>query len=191
MEENTINLKNNLYSNTNNAFLYEIIVELDQIKNSTNNNSIIIRLGEIINKINYIINENMKNMELIKKDINEMNRKYEELKFNKENMAKSAMMGFTNATDAADYLVKKGMPFRDAHSVIGKLVLYCIDKNCAIDDLPIDELKKFSDIFEDDIYDEISLETCVNKRLTIGAPSPEVMKKVIDTNEKFIASFKI
>ena len=113
------------------------------------------------------------------------------VKFNKENMAKSAMMGFTNATDAADYLVKKGMPFRDAHSVIGKIVLYCIDKNCAIDDLPIDELKKFSDIFEDDIYDEISLETCVNKRLTIGAPSPEVMKKVIDTNEKFIASFKI
>ncbi|MBP3198043.1 MAG: argininosuccinate lyase [Butyrivibrio sp.] len=109
------------------------------------------------------------------------------VRFNKENMAKSAMMGFTNATDAADYLVKKGMPFRDAHSVIGKIVLYCIEKNCAIDDLSLDELKSFSDIFEKDIYEAISLETCVNKRLTIGAPSPEAMKKVIEINKEFLA----
>ena len=113
------------------------------------------------------------------------------VRFNKDNMAKSAMMGFTNATDAADYLVKKGMPFRDAHSVIGKLVLYCIDKNCAIDDLSIDELKSFSDIFDSDIYDAISLETCVNKRLTIGAPSPEAMKKVIEVNKQFLKNFSI
>ena len=113
------------------------------------------------------------------------------VRFNKDNMAKSAMMGFTNATDAADYLVKKGMPFRDAHSVIGKLVLYCIDKNCAIDDLSIDELKSFSDIFDSDIYDAISLETCVNKRLTIGAPSPEAMKKVIEVNKQFLKDFSI
>ena len=113
------------------------------------------------------------------------------LKFNKENMEKSAMMGFTNATDAADYLVVKGMPFRDAHSVIGRLVLHCIDKKCAIDDLKIDELKSFSELFDEDIYDAISLETCVNKRLTVGAPSPVVMKEVIDANEAFLKEFKL
>ncbi|WP_026651911.1 argininosuccinate lyase [Butyrivibrio proteoclasticus] len=112
------------------------------------------------------------------------------VKFNKDNMEKSAMMGFTNATDAADYLVNKGMPFRDAHSVIGRLVLCCIDKNCAIDDLTIDELKEFSELFDNDIYDAISLETCVNKRLTIGAPSPEMMRKVIEINEAFLKEDK-
>ena len=110
------------------------------------------------------------------------------IKFNKETMAKSAMMGFTNATDAADYLVNKGMPFRDAHSVIGRLVLFCIDKKCAIDDLTITELKDFSELFEEDVFDAISLETCVNKRLTIGAPSPEAMNRVIQSNEAFISS---
>ena len=109
------------------------------------------------------------------------------IKFNKDVMLRSAKMGFTNATDAADYLVNKGMPFRDAHSVIGRLVLYCIDKNCAIDDLDIAQLKEFSELFEDDIYEAISLETCVNKRLTIGAPSPEMMRKVIAVNDEFIA----
>ncbi|MBQ3798304.1 MAG: argininosuccinate lyase [Butyrivibrio sp.] len=109
------------------------------------------------------------------------------IKFNKDVMLRSAKMGFTNATDAADYLVNKGMPFRDAHSVIGRLVLYCIDKNCAIDDLNLEQLKVFSELFEKDIYDAISLETCVNKRLTIGAPSPEMMRKVIEANEAFLA----
>ncbi len=108
------------------------------------------------------------------------------LKFNKDNMAKSAMMGFTNATDAADYLVNKGMPFRDAHSVIGRLVLYCIDKKCAIDDLKLEELKEFSELFDAEIFDAISLETCVNKRLTIGAPSPEAMKAVIEQHRQFL-----
>lgn len=111
--------------------------------------------------------------------------------FNKDAMLKSAMMGFTNATDAADYLVNKGMPFRDAHSVIGRLVLHCIDKKCAIDDLTLDELKGFSDLFDQDIYDAISLETCVNKRLTIGAPSPEAMKKVMAYNDEFLKNFRI
>ncbi len=113
------------------------------------------------------------------------------LKFNKDNMEKSAMMGFTNATDAADYLVKKGLPFRDAHSVIGRLVLACIDKNCAIDDLSLEELKNFSDLFEEDIYDAISLKTCVEKRLTIGAPSSTSIEKVIKLNNDFLASFSI
>ena len=105
---------------------------------------------------------------------------------NKENMKKSAMNGFTNATDAADYLVKKGVPFRDAHGIIGGLVLYCIDNNKALDDLNIDEFKKYSEVFEDDIYEAISLETCVNLRNTIGAPGIEAMNKVIEINERYL-----
>lgn len=101
-------------------------------------------------------------------------------KFNKDNMEKSAVKGFTNATDAADYLVKKGMPFRDAHKVIGELVLYCISKNISIDDCSLDKLKEFSELFDTDVYEEISLRTCVSKRLTIGAPGPEAMAKVIE-----------
>ncbi len=107
-------------------------------------------------------------------------------KFLKDNMASSATKGFTNATDAADYLVKKGMPFRDAHSVIGRLVLACLEKDCAIDDLSIDELKTFSELFEDDVYGEISLKTCVEKRLTIGAPGLEAMRQVISINKEYL-----
>ena len=113
------------------------------------------------------------------------------MKFKKERMAVSAMNGFTNATDAADYLVGKGVPFRDAHGIIGKLVLYCIEKNTSIDALSLDELKEISDKFEDDIYDAVSLKTCVNKRLTIGAPGPEAMRKVIEQNKKYLAENEI
>ncbi len=108
------------------------------------------------------------------------------MKFRKDVMEKSAMMGFTNATDAADYLVGRGVPFRDAHGIIGKLVLYCLDKGCSIDDLSIEELKQISPVFEEDIYDAISLKTCVNKRLTIGAPGPEAMRKVITMQKEYL-----
>ncbi len=108
------------------------------------------------------------------------------MKFRKDVMEKSAMMGFTNATDAADYLVGRGVPFRDAHGIIGKLVLYCLDKGCGIDDLSIEELKQISPVFEVDIYDAISLKTCVNKRLTIGAPGPEAMRKVIAMQKEYL-----
>lgn len=101
------------------------------------------------------------------------------LKFQKERMERSAMNGFTNATDAADYLVGKGVPFRDAHGIIGRLVLYCIEKNTSIDALSLEELQAISPVFEQDIYTSVSLKTCVEKRLTIGAPGPEEMKKVI------------
>ena len=110
------------------------------------------------------------------------------MRLNKENMKASAMNGFTNATDAADYLVKNGVPFRDAHGIIGKLVLYCIDNNKAIDELTLDEFKEISPVFNEDIYDAISLETCVEKRNTIGAPGPEAMKQVIEINEKFLSN---
>lgn len=109
------------------------------------------------------------------------------LRFNKEVMRKSANNGFTNATDAADYLVNHGVPFRDAHGIIGQIVLYCIDKKMAIDDMSIEELKSFSEVFEEDIYDVISMETCVNKRLTIGAPGKEVMDKVIASYDEYLA----
>ena len=109
------------------------------------------------------------------------------IKFRPEVMAKSAMMGFTNATDAADYLVKKGVPFRDAHGIIGKLVLYCLDKNCCIEDLSLDELKSVSDVFEADLYDAITLKSCVEKRLTKGAPGPKQMEEVLKLHEKYLS----
>ena len=111
------------------------------------------------------------------------------MKFNKEIMEESAMKGFTNATDAADYLVKKGMPFRDAHSVIGKLVLYCIENKKAIHELKILELKSICDMFDMDVYDEISLETCVEKRLTTGGPSKTAINSEIECNEEFLKEF--
>ncbi|MBQ3794150.1 MAG: argininosuccinate lyase [Lachnospiraceae bacterium] len=106
------------------------------------------------------------------------------MKFRKDVMAKSAMMGFTNATDAADYLVLKGIPFRDAHGIIGQLVLYCIDKNCSIEDVTLEKLKEFSPAFEQDIYEAISLETCVEKRLTKGGPSKERLLDAIAFEKK-------
>ena len=108
------------------------------------------------------------------------------MKFQTENMAKSAMNGFTNATDAADYLVLKGVPFRDAHSIIGRLVLYCIDKNTSIDALSLEELQAVSDKFEPDIYDAVSLKTCVEKRLTVGAPGRDAMKQVIAMEKEYL-----
>ena len=108
------------------------------------------------------------------------------MKFRKDIMERSAMKGFTNATDAADYLVGRGVPFRDAHSVIGKLVLYCIDKQCSIEDLTVEELKEISPVFEEDIYDAISLKTCVEKRLTTGGPGPEAMQRVIALEKDYL-----
>lgn len=108
------------------------------------------------------------------------------LKANKERMENSAMNGFANATDAADYLVGKGVPFRDAHGIIGRLVLYCIEKNTSIDALPLEELRGISDKFEEDIYDAVSLKTCVEKRLTVGAPGAEAMRRVIELHREYL-----
>lgn len=106
--------------------------------------------------------------------------------FNKPVMEESAKHGFTNATDAADYLVNHGVPFRDAHGIIGQLVLYCIDKNKALDDLSIDEYKAVSPVFAEDIYDAISLKTCVEKRLTKGAPSRKSMTEALNAYEAYL-----
>lgn len=99
--------------------------------------------------------------------------------FNKPQMEKSAKHGFTNATDAADYLVNHGVPFRDAHGIVGQLVLLCLDKHISLDELPLDEYQKISPAFEEDIYDAISMKTCVEKRNTIGAPGRDAMKKLL------------
>lgn len=108
------------------------------------------------------------------------------MKFKKERMAASAMNGFTNATDAADYLVGKGVPFRDAHEIIGRLVLYCVEKDTSIEGLSLEELRRISDKFDEDIYAAVSLKTCVEKRLVLGAPGPETMKKVIEEHKKYL-----
>ena len=110
----------------------------------------------------------------------------ETLKFRKDVMRESAMKGFTNATDAADYLVNHGVPFRDAHAMIGRLVLYCIEQDKAIDELSLDELKAISPVFEQDVFEAVSLETCVNKRMTIGAPGPKAMREVIRINKEYL-----
>lgn len=108
------------------------------------------------------------------------------ISFNADVMAESAKRGFTNATDAADYLVKKGVPFRDAHSITGRLVLKCVEKGMALDDLTLDEFKKESDVFEEDIYEAISLKTCVERRLTKGAPGIPQMEETIEYYKKYL-----
>lgn len=110
--------------------------------------------------------------------------------FNKPQMEKSAKHGFTNATDAADYLVNHGVPFRDAHGIVGQLVLLCLGKHISLDELPLDEYQKISPAFEEDIYDAISMKTCVEKRNTIGAPGRDAMKKVIAINDTYLANLK-
>lgn len=107
--------------------------------------------------------------------------------FNKPVMEASAKNGFTNATDAADYLVNHGIPFRDAHGIIGKLVLMCIDKGISLDELPLDDYKSVSPVFENDIYEAISLKTCVEKRLTKGAPGPKAMLDAISEYDAYMA----
>lgn len=105
----------------------------------------------------------------------------------KDNMLKGSKGGFTNATDVADYLVKKGLPFREAHAVVGRMVFYSIEHDKSLDDLTMDEFKEFSDIIEDDIYNAISMETCVNDRKVIGGPAKEVVEKAIADAKEFLA----
>lgn len=112
------------------------------------------------------------------------------LKINKETMKKGASMGFTNATDVADYLVKNNVPFRTAHEIVGEIVLYCIKENIAIDDLSLDKLKEFSLVFKEDIYEAISLTTCVEERKVLGGPSSSSVKIQLDLLLKSIESTK-
>ncbi len=108
------------------------------------------------------------------------------MKFRKDVMENSAKNGFTNATDAADYLVNHGVPFRDAHGIVGRLVLYCLEKNISLDDMTLEEYQAISPVFQNDIYEAISMKTCVEKRVTIGAPGPDAMQQVIALNRKYL-----
>ncbi|MGN0776934.1 MAG: argininosuccinate lyase [Candidatus Ventricola sp.] len=111
--------------------------------------------------------------------------------FRTENMSRSAEGGFTNATDAADYLVKKGMAFRDAHAVIGHLVLHCVKENKAILDLSLAELKTFSELFEEDVYEACSMRACVTLRDVTGGPAPGRVRETIAAGERFLAEFTV
>ena len=106
------------------------------------------------------------------------------MSINNKKTESAARAGFMNATDAADYLVKKGVPFRDSHEIIGKLVLYCIENNMAIDDMSMDEMHKFSDKFEKDIYDNIDIRACIDAKLSQGSTSKPNVKEQIDDAEK-------
>ena len=108
------------------------------------------------------------------------------MEFRKDVMEASAKNGFTNATDAADYLVNHGVPFRDAHGIVGRLVLTCIDRGISLDELPLEAYQEISPVFEKDIYEAISMKTCVEKRCTYGAPGSEVMEQVIRANQEYL-----
>ncbi len=108
------------------------------------------------------------------------------MKFNTEIMSESAKNGFTNATDAADYLVTKGVPFRDAHGIVGRLVLYCIEKDISLEQMSLEEFQQISPVFDEDIYSAISMTACVNKRNTIGAPGQEAMARVLQLNATYL-----
>ena len=115
---------------------------------------------------------------------------FKTLRFRTDVMRRGASGGFTNATDAADYLVKKGLPFRDAHEVLGKLVLHCIGENKALLDLPLEELRAFSPLFDEDVYTALSMETCVNTRRLPGGPAPDMVQQTIDEDRAFLRSLE-
>jgi len=110
------------------------------------------------------------------------------MKFNKDVLEASAKNGFTNATDVADYLVSHGVPFRDAHGISGRLVLRCIAENKALDDLSLAEFREESEAFEEDIYEAISMKTCVEKRLTKGAPGEAAMREALENYKEYLES---
>ena len=110
--------------------------------------------------------------------------------FRVKNMHSSANAGFANATDCADYLVKRGVPFRDAHAVSGRLVAYCLDKGCALDDLSLEELRSFSPAFEKDVYQAISLHSCVAARKLTGGPAPERVLAAVQAGRAWLEKQK-
>ena len=103
-----------------------------------------------------------------------------------DNMYAAASKGFINATDLADYLTKKGMPFRSAYKIVGQIVAYCIENGCVLDNMPLESYKQFSDMFETDLYDEISLETCVAKRISAGGTGPDSVEKQLQSITDFL-----
>jgi argininosuccinate lyase len=111
------------------------------------------------------------------------------LKVNSKTMAEEAKKGFTNATDLADYLAKKNVPFREAHAIVGRLVLECTQRGCALEDISLAELQAISPVFASDLYQEIALENCVEKRNIIGGPAPEAVQEAIRASQKVLKSY--
>jgi len=111
------------------------------------------------------------------------------MQINREKMMAASKGGFTNATDLADYLARKGLPFRDAHEIVGKLVAYCLNEDKNLDDLSLEEFQEFSPLIEEDVYDAISVISCVKKRQTIGGPAPEQVKKSIAEGREKIRDY--
>ena len=108
------------------------------------------------------------------------------MKVIKENMYSAAQKGFINATDLADYLAKKGLPFRSAYKLVGQIVAYCIDNGLVLETMPLEKYREYSELFEEDLFVEISLETCVSKRISAGGTGPDSVEKQIEYVEKFI-----
>jgi len=112
------------------------------------------------------------------------------MKINHSVMEEEAKKGFTNATDLADYLAKKNVPFREAHAIVGRLVLECTRRGCALEDLTLTELKNVSPVFEQDLYEAISLENCVNKRNITGGPAPRALQEALDKSREILQALK-
>jgi len=125
-------------------------------------------------------------IDTLQKCVKVFNNMLKTLTFKTENMYSRALEGFTNATDAADYLVKKGLPFRDAHKVIGRLVMYCIKEKKSLLDLSLQELQGFSPLFERDVFDALSLETCVNQRNLPGGPAAVSVSSALNEAQAWI-----
>ncbi len=128
-------------------------------------------------------------VENIKDCLEIFNKMLKTAEFKKENMKKATKKGFMNATDVADYLVKKGLPFRSAHEIVGKMVLYCIERNKTIDDLTQEEFKNFSNVFEEDILQKINIENCVEAKVSKGSTSKKSVLEMIESAESFIDNF--
>ncbi len=136
-------------------------------------------------------------VDTVKKCLNAFTEMFCALKFHKEKMLEAAEGGYINATDVADYLVKKGIAFREAHKVVGKMVRHCIGRKKRLEELNIHEFRQFSEHIEEDIYETLKLENCIKKRSIKGGPSPEMVKSAIaavrrriQKNEQLILSRK-
>ena len=108
------------------------------------------------------------------------------MKIHEENMKQAALGGYINATDCADYLTKKGVPFRDAYRCVGELVAWCIERSCALNDVSLEDLQQFHPLFGSDVYEAIDLQTCVRERKAPGGPAPDCVKVQIEALERFV-----
>ncbi|HHY90336.1 MAG TPA: argininosuccinate lyase, partial [Clostridiales bacterium] len=103
-------------------------------------------------------------------------------------MKKATKEGFMNATDVADYLVKKGLPFRSAHEAVGKMVRYCVENQKAVEDLTLEELRRFSDAFEEDILEKVQIENCIASKVSYGSTAPQSVRRMIQNAKEYLST---